>query len=221
MSIGDGIVKACGLRSVTAGEMVIMGAKNIKGMALNLEHDRVGIVVFGNDRDLKEGDFIVRSFSIMEIGLSMKLFGRIIDGLGNDLSDETSSYLKEVKKFEQIDTKAIGIIERKSVTEPMQTGIKLVDSLIPIGCGQRELIIGDRQTGKTTIAIDSIINQKLNGYLYCIYVAVGQKRSNVAQIVEKLRKFDAMDNCVVVFSSADDAASLQYLAPYAGCTIGE
>jgi len=221
ISIGDGIVKACGLRSVTAGEMVIMGAKNVKGMALNLEHDRVGIVVFGNDRDLKEGDFIIRSFSIMEIGLSMELFGRVIDGLGNDLSDESSSYLKEVNKFEQIDTKAIGIIERKSVTEPMQTGIKLVDSLIPIGCGQRELIIGDRQTGKTTIAIDSIINQKLNGYLFCIYVAVGQKRSNVAQLVEKLRKYEAMNNCVVVFSSADDAASLQYLAPYAGCTIGE
>ena len=221
MSIGDGIVKACGLRSVTSGEMVIMGAKSVKGMALNLEHDRVGIVVFGNDRDLKEGDFVIRSFSIMEIGLSMNLFGRIIDGLGNDLSDETSSYLKDINNFEHIDTKAIGIIERKSVTEPMQTGIKLVDSLIPIGCGQRELIIGDRQTGKTTIAIDSIINQKLNGYLYCIYVAVGQKRSNVAQLVEKLRKYKAMDNCVVVFSSADDAASLQYLAPYAGCTIGE
>jgi len=176
MSIGDGIVKACGLRSVTAGEMVIMGSKSVKGMALNLEHDRVGIVVFGNDRDLKEGDFIVRSFSIMKIGLSMTLFGRIIDGLGNDLSDETSEYLKHITKFEHIDTKAIGIIERKSVTEPMQTGIKLVDSLIPIGCGQRELIIGDRQTGKTTIAIDAIINQKLNGYLYCIYVAVGQKK---------------------------------------------
>jgi proton translocating ATP synthase F1 alpha subunit len=221
MSIGDGIVKACGLRKVTAGEMVIMGAKGIKGMALNLEQDRVGIVVFGNDRDLKEGDFIIRSFSIMEIGLTMKLFGRVIDGLGNDLSSTGDYYLKEVKTFSPIDTKAIGIIERKSVTEPMQTGIKLVDSLIPIGCGQRELIIGDRQTGKTTIAIDSIINQKLNGYLYCIYVAVGQKRSNVAQLVEKLRKYDAMDNCVVVFSSADDAASLQYLAPYAGCTVGE
>jgi proton translocating ATP synthase F1 alpha subunit len=221
MSIGDGIVKACGLRSVTAGEMVIMGPKNIKGMALNLEQDRVGIVVFGNDRDLKQGDFIIRSFSIMRIGLSMTLFGRVIDGLGNDLSDETSEYLKHINKFEHIDTKAIGIIERKSVTEPMQTGIKLIDSLIPIGCGQRELIIGDRQTGKTTIAIDAIINQKLNGYLYCIYVAVGQKRSNVAQLVEKLRKYKAMDNCVVVFSSADDAASLQYLAPYAGCTVGE
>jgi F-type H+-transporting ATPase subunit alpha len=221
MSIGDGIVQAWGLRSVTAGELVIMGFRCVKGMALNLESDRVGIVVFGNDRDLKSGDFIVRSFSIMEIGLSMQLFGRIIDGIGNDLSDETSAYLEEVKKYAHIDTKAIGIIERKSVTEPMQTGVKLVDSLIPIGCGQRELIIGDRQTGKTTIAIDAIINQKLNGYLYCIYVAVGQKRSNVAQLVEKLRKYEAMDNCVVVFSSADDAASLQYLAPYAGCTIGE
>jgi proton translocating ATP synthase F1 alpha subunit len=221
ISIGDGIVKACGLRSVTAGEMVVMGEKGIRGMALNLEHDRVGIVVFGNDRDLKEGDYIMRSFTIMEIGLSMYLFGRVIDGLGNDLSDESSSYLNKVTSFEYIDTKAIGIIERKSVKQPMQTGIKLVDSLIPIGCGQRELIIGDRQTGKTTIAIDSIINQRLNGYLFCIYVAIGQKRSNIAQLVEKLKRYKAMDNCVVVFSSADDAASLQYLAPYAGCTIGE
>jgi proton translocating ATP synthase F1 alpha subunit len=221
MSIGDGIVKATGLRSITAGEMVVMGHRSVKGMALNLEYDSVGIVVFGNDRDLREGDFIVRSYSVMRIGLSMTLFGRIIDGLGNDLSDETSEYLMGIDEFAHIDTKAIGIIERKSVTEPMQTGIKLVDSLVPIGCGQRQLIIGDRQTGKTTIAIDAIINQKLNGYLYCIYVAVGQKRSNVAQLVEKLRKYEAMDNCVVVFSSADDAASLQYLAPYAGCTIGE
>mgnify|MGYP002278625249 CR=1 FL=1 len=222
LSIGDGIVKASGLRNVTAGEMVVMGNYSVKGMALNLEHDLVGIVVFGNDRDLKSGDSILRSFSIMDVGLTMKLFGRVIDALGNDLSTKQSrQYLQDVNNYAHIDTKAIGIIERSSVRQPMQTGIKLVDSLVPIGCGQRELIIGDRQTGKTTIAVDSIINQKLNGYLYCIYVAIGQKRSNIAHLVDKLKRLGAMDNCVVVFSSADDPASLQYLCPYVGCTIGE
>jgi F-type H+-transporting ATPase subunit alpha len=222
ISIGDGIVKARGLQKVTAGEMVIMGDAQVKGMALNLERKEVGIVVFGSDRDLKQGDNIIRSFNIMQIGLSMELFGATIDCLGNELSNDVGgAYTRAKKNFLAIDTKAIGIIERKSVTEPMQTGIKVVDSLIPIGCGQRELIIGDRQTGKTTIAIDSIINQRLNGYLYCIYVAIGQKRSNVVHLIEKLKKFKAMDNCVVVFTSADDPASLQYLAPYAGCTIGE
>jgi F-type H+-transporting ATPase subunit alpha len=222
ISIGDGIVKARGLQKVTAGEMVIMGDAQVKGMALNLERKEVGIVVFGSDRDLKQGDNIIRSFNIMQIGLSMELFGATIDCLGNELSNDVGgAYTRAKKNFLAIDTKAIGIIERKSVTEPMQTGIKVVDSLIPIGCGQRELIIGDRQTGKTSIAIDSIINQRLNGYLYCIYVAIGQKRSNVVHIIEKLKKFKAMDNCVVVFTSADDPASLQYLAPYAGCTIGE
>ena len=151
----------------------------------------------------------------------MKMFGRVIDGLGHDLTSNSSEYLNDVTSFGNIDSKAIGIIERKSVREPMQTGVKLVDSLIPIGCGQRELIIGDRQTGKTTIAIDTIINQKLNGFLYCIYVAVGQKRSNVTHIVKKLKNLGAMDNTIVISSTADDAASLQYLAPYAGCTIGE
>jgi len=222
VNIGDGIVKASGLQKVTAGEMVIMGDAQVKGMALNLERKEVGIVVFGSDRDLKQGDNIIRSFNIMQIGLSMELFGATIDCLGNELSNDIGgAYTRAKKNFLAIDTKAIGIIERKSVTEPMQTGIKVVDSLIPIGCGQRELIIGDRQTGKTTIAVDSIINQRLNGYLYCIYVAIGQKRSNVVHLIEKLKKFKAMDNCVVVFTSADDPASLQYLAPYAGCTIGE
>jgi len=221
MVLGDGIAKVHGLRNVTAGEMVLMGTKGIKGMALNLEHDSVGIVVFGNDKYLKEGDLVVRSHSLMSIGLSMTLFGRTIDCLGNDLFDKTSSYLEKVKKYVPIDTKAIGIIERKSVTEPMQTGIKLIDSLLPIGCGQRELIIGDRQTGKTTIAMDTIINQKFNGYAYCIYVAIGQKRSNMAHLVEKLKKLEVLKNSIVVFSASDDSASLQYLSPYAGCAIGE
>lgn len=221
-SVGDGIVKAQGLQKVTAGEMVIMGDAQVKGMALNLERTEVGIVIFGSDRDLKQGDNIIRSFNIMQIGLSMELFGATIDCLGNELSNDVDGrYKRSDKTFIPIDTKAMGIIERKSITEPMQTGIKVVDSLIPIGCGQRELIIGDRQTGKTTIAIDTIINQRLNGYLYCIYVAIGQKRSNVVHLIEKLKKFNAMQNCVVVFTSADDPASLQYLAPYAGCTIGE
>jgi len=221
MVLGDGIAKVHGLRNVTAGEMVLMGTKGIKGMALNLEHDSVGIVVFGNDKYLKEGDLVIRSHSLMSIGLSMTLFGRTIDCLGNDLFDKTSSYLEKVKKYVPIDTKAIGIIERKSVTEPMQTGIKLIDSLLPIGCGQRELIIGDRQTGKTTIAMDTIINQKFNGYAYCIYVAIGQKRSNMAHLVEKLKKLEVLKNSIVVFSASDDSASLQYLSPYAGCAIGE
>jgi F-type H+-transporting ATPase subunit alpha len=220
LTLGDGIVKACGLEQVTSGELVMIGPKYVKGMALNLEHDKVGIVIFGNDRDVNAGDFIIRTFGLMQIGLGMALFGRVIDGLGNNLLEEGLTSPTE-GGFEPIDSKAIGVIGRKRITEPMQTGIKLIDSLVPIGCGQRELIIGDRQTGKTSIAIDTIINQKLNGYLFCIYVAIGQRRSNVAHLVEKLRKYAAMDNCVIVFSAADDPASLQYLSPYAGCTIGE
>jgi proton translocating ATP synthase F1 alpha subunit len=151
----------------------------------------------------------------------MTMFGRVIDALGHDLIADSFEYLRTVKTSAVIDSKGVGIIERQSVREPMQTGIKLIDSLIPIGCGQRELIIGDRQTGKTTIAIDSIINQRINGHLFCIYVAVGQKRSNVTHIVKKLRKFKAMEDAVILVAAADDAASLQYLAPYAGCSIGE
>jgi proton translocating ATP synthase F1 alpha subunit len=157
----------------------------------------------------------------MNIPLSMTMFGRVIDALGHDLIADSFEYLRTVKTSAVIDSKGVGIIERQSVREPMQTGIKLIDSLIPIGCGQRELIIGDRQTGKTTIAIDSIINQRINGHLFCIYVAVGQKRSNVTHIVKKLRKFKAMEDAVILVAAADDAASLQYLAPYAGCSIGE
>jgi len=221
IKVGDGIVRAVGLFGVKSGEMVWIGPKRIKGMVINLEHNSVGIVVFGNDRDVKQGHKALRSHKIMSIPLSMDMFGRVIDGLGMDLTENSSKYLENSVMWANIDTKAIGIIERKSVTEPMQTGIKLIDSLIPIGCGQRELIIGDRQTGKTTIAIDTIINQKLHGYLFCIYVAIGQKRSNVAHIVEKLKRLGCMDNTVVVASTADDPCSLQYLAPYAGCTIGE
>jgi proton translocating ATP synthase F1 alpha subunit len=190
-------------------------------MAINLEHNRVGVVVFGNDRAVKQGDGVNRTGKVMSIPLTMSMFGRVIDGLGHDLTLNSSEYLLGVTTLGIVDSKAIGIIERKSVREPMQTGIKVIDSLIPIGCGQRELIIGDRQTGKTTIAVDTIINQKLNGFLYCIYVALGQKRSNITHIVKKLEKFGALASTVIVSSTADDAASLQYLAPYAGCTIGE
>jgi proton translocating ATP synthase F1 alpha subunit len=221
LKVGDGIAKVYGLHAVKAGEMIFIGKNNVKAMVINLETNFVGVVVFGNDRSVKQGDIARRSYEIMNISLTMNMFGRVIDGLGNDLSQNSADYLRNVRVKANIDTKAIGIIERKSVTEPMQTGIKLIDSLIPVGCGQRELIIGDRQTGKTTIAIDTIINQKYYGYLYCIYVAIGQKRSNVAHIVEKLKKLGCMDNTVVVSSTADDPASLQYLAPYSGCTIGE
>jgi F-type H+-transporting ATPase subunit alpha len=190
-------------------------------MAINLEHDTVGIVVFGNDRAVRQGDSVMRTGKVMSIPLTLKMFGRVIDGLGNDLQKNSYAYLNNVTVSGKIDNKAVGIIERQSVNEPMQTGIKIIDALIPIGCGQRELIIGDRQTGKTTIAIDTIINQRLNGHLFCIYVAVGQKRSNVTHIVSKLNKFKAMEDTVVLVAAADDAASLQYLAPYSGCTIGE
>ena len=219
--VSDGIAKVYGLKNIQAGEMVVIGYQRVKGMAINLEHNRVGVVVFGNDRAVRQGDGVQRTFKIMSIPLTMSMFGRVVDGLGHDLTSNSSSYLSDVKTYGNIDSKAVGIIERKSVGEPMQTGVNLVDSLIPIGCGQRELIIGDRQTGKTTIAIDTIINQKLNGFLYCIYVAIGQKRSNVTHIVKKLNDLGAMDNAIVISSTADDAASLQYLAPYAGCTVGE
>jgi proton translocating ATP synthase F1 alpha subunit len=221
LQVSDGIARVYGLKYVKAGEMVLVGWEQVKAMAINLEHDAVGIVVFGNDRSVRQGDGVTRTGRIMSIPLTMTMFGRVIDGLGHDLSADSSKYLEGVKFWGNIDSKAIGIIERQSVREPMQTGIKIVDSLIPIGCGQRELIIGDRQSGKTTIAIDAIINQRINGHLFCILVAVGQKRSNVTHIVKKLNQFNAMDDAIVIVAAADDAASLQYLAPYAGCTVGE
>jgi proton translocating ATP synthase F1 alpha subunit len=221
LKISDGIARVHGLPNIKAGELVLVGWAKIKAIAINLEHDAVGIVVFGNDRYVHQGDTVVSTGKIMSIPLTMKMFGRVIDGLGHDLIADSSDYLSTVKASAIIDSKAVGIIERESVREPMQTGIKIIDSLIPIGCGQRELIIGDRQTGKTTIAVDAIINQRVNGHLFCIYVAVGQKRSNVTHLVKKLRKFRAMEDSVVLVAAADDAASLQYLAPYAGCSIGE
>ncbi|MDZ4867288.1 MAG: F0F1 ATP synthase subunit alpha [Alphaproteobacteria bacterium] len=224
LSVGDGIARIYGLDKVQAGEMVEFPG-GIKGMALNLETDNVGVVIFGNDRDIKEGDTVKRTGSIVDVPVGKGLLGRVVDPLGNPLDGKGPIQSTERRR---VDVKAPGIIPRRSVHEPMQTGLKSVDSLIPIGRGQRELIIGDRQTGKTAIALDTIINQKsVNATgdekqkLYCIYVAIGQKRSTVAQIVKTLEQFGAMEYTIVVAATASDPAPLQFLAPFAGCTLGE
>jgi F-type H+-transporting ATPase subunit alpha len=224
LSVGDGIARIHGLDKVQAGEMVEFPG-GIKGMALNLESDNVGVVIFGNDRDIAEGDTVKRTGTIVDVPVGKGLLGRVVDPLGNPLDGKGPIVGAERRR---VDVKAPGIIPRHSVHEPMQTGLKSVDSLIPIGRGQRELIIGDRQTGKTAIALDTIINQKsINASgdekqkLYCIYVAIGQKRSTVAQIVKTLEQFGAMEYTCVVAATASDPAPLQFLAPFAGCTIGE
>jgi len=203
---------------VRAGERVKLGEKMIDGLALSLEGTIVGVVIFGNERDLQQDSLVYRTFNIMSIPLTIELFGRVIDSLGYTVDGGPKLSAKILR---EVDTKAIGIIPRQSVNEPMQTGIKAVDSLTPIGCGQRELIIGDRQSGKTTIAVDTIINQRQHGHLYCIYVAIGQKKSTISRIVETLKQKNAFDSTVVVSASSSDPATLQYLAPYSGCTIGE
>ncbi|CAO2594514.1 ATP synthase subunit alpha, mitochondrial [Lemmus lemmus] len=220
LSIGDGIARVHGLRNVQAEEMVEFssGLKVIyKGMSLNLEPDNVGVVVFGNDKLIKEGDIVKRTGAIVDVPVGEELLGRVVDALGNAIDGKGPIGSKTRRR---VGLKAPGIIPRISVREPMQTGIKAVDSLVPIGRGQRELIIGDRQTGKTSIAIDTIINQKQKK-LYCIYVAIGQKRSTVAQLVKRLTDADAMKYTIVVSATASDAAPLQYLAPYSGCSMGE
>jgi F-type H+/Na+-transporting ATPase subunit alpha len=224
LSVGDGIARVYGLDNVQAGEMVeFPGA--IKGMALNLESDNVGVVIFGSDATIREGDTVKRTGAIVDVPVGKGLLGRVVDGLGNPIDGKG-----EIKGAERrrVDVKAPGIIPRKSVNEPMQTGIKAIDSLIPIGRGQRELIIGDRQTGKTAIAVDTIINQRAVNQgtdeklkLYCIYVAVGQKRSTVAQIVKTLEDAGAMEYTTVVAATASDPAPLQYLSPFSGCAMGE
>jgi proton translocating ATP synthase F1 alpha subunit len=198
--------------------MVQCGVHKVQGMVLSLEYRTVSIVIFGNDTLLKQGDRVLRTHLIMNIPLSVKLFGRVIDALGNiiDAGPKVSSYLTR-----KVDTKAVGIIPRQSVREPMQTGVNAIDAITPIGCGQRELIIGDRQTGKTTIAVDTILNQKSFGYLYCIYVAIGQKKSTIAQIVQFLKKTGALQNTIIVSATSSEPATLQFLAPYSGCTLGE
>uniref|UniRef100_A0A8I5TGX3 ATP synthase subunit alpha n=1 Tax=Pongo abelii TaxID=9601 RepID=A0A8I5TGX3_PONAB len=224
LSIGDGIARVHGLRNVQAEEMVEFSS-GLKGMSLNLEPDNVGVVVFGNDKLIKEGDIVKRTGAIVDVPVGEELLGRVVDALGNAIDGKGPISSKTRRR---VGLKAPGIIPRISVREPMQTGIKAVDSLVPIGRGQRELIIGDRQTGKTSIAIDTIINQKRfndgsdeKKKLYCIYVAIGQKRSTVAQLVKRLTDADAMKYTIVVSATASDAAPLQYLAPYSGCSMGE
>ena len=225
LSVGDGIARVFGLDNVQAGEMVEF-QDNTKGMALNLESDNVGIVIFGDDKSIKEGDTVKRTGAIVDVPVGKELLGRVVDALGNPI-DGKENLDKNIKR-KRVEVKAPGIIPRKSVGEPMQTGLKAIDSLIPVGRGQRELIIGDRQTGKTAVAVDTIINQKKinesedeKKKLYCIYVAIGQKRSTVAQIVKTLEDAGAMDYTIVVSATASDPAPLQFLAPYTGCTFGE
>ena len=225
LSVGDGIARVYGLDNVQAGEMVEFPG-GIQGMALNLESDNVGVVIFGDDRAVKEGDTVKRTGAIVDTPVGKELLGRVVDGLGNPI-DGKGALDKSIKRS-RVEVKAPGIIPRKSVSEPMQTGLKSIDSLVPIGRGQRELIIGDRQTGKTAVAIDAIINQKKinesgdeKQKLYCIYVAIGQKRSTVRQIEKTLEEAGAMEYTTIVAATASDAAPLQFLAPYTGCAMGE
>jgi F-type H+/Na+-transporting ATPase subunit alpha len=224
LSVGDGIARAYGLDNVQSGEMVEF-ENGVRGMALNLEIDNVGIVIFGNDREIKEGQTVKRTGAIVDVPVGKGLLGRVVDALGNPIDGKGPI---KADKRARVDVKAPGIIPRKSVHEPMATGLKAIDSLIPIGRGQRELIIGDRQTGKTAIALDTILNQKpLNAQpdekikLYCVYVAIGQKRSTVAQFVKVLEEQGALDYSIVIAATASDPAPMQYLAPFSGCTMGE
>ncbi len=224
LSVGDGIARVYGLDNVQAGEMVEF-ENGVRGMALNLEVDNVGIVVFGEDRDIKEGDTVKRTSDIVEVPVGKQLLGRVVDALGTPIDGKGPI---ESEEYRRADVKAPGIIPRKSVEEPMQTGLKAIDALIPIGRGQRELIIGDRQTGKTAIALDAILNQKeINQSddekkkLYCVYVAVGQKRSTVAQLVKNLEERGALEYSIIVAATASEPAPMQYLAPYAGCAMAE
>ncbi|MBV8094160.1 MAG: F0F1 ATP synthase subunit alpha [Acetobacteraceae bacterium] len=225
LSVGDGIARIFGLQNVMAGEMVEFPNAGLRGMALNLESDNVGVVIFGDDREVREGDTVSRTGAIVDVPIGDALLGRVVDALGNPIDDRGPIAATERRRVE---VKAPGIIPRKSVHEPMQTGLKAIDALIPIGRGQRELIIGDRQTGKSAVIMDTIINQKqINASgdekrkLYCIYVAVGQKRSTVAQLVRTLEETGALQYSIVVAATASEPAPMQFLAPYSGCTMGE
>jgi proton translocating ATP synthase F1 alpha subunit len=222
LSIGDGIARVSGLPKIKAGEMVYIfgSATKVRGLTLNLETDVVGIVVFGNDREIKQGDLVLRTQQIINVPVGPALLNRVVDALGSPIDGQplTTAWKNLVEM------KAPGIIPRISVREPMLTGIKAVDSMVPIGCGQRELIIGDRQTGKTVIAIDTMINQKVRDKqqtIICVYVAIGQKRSNVAQLVQVLKRYNAFNYTTIVAATASDSAPLQFLAPYSGCAIAE
>jgi F-type H+-transporting ATPase subunit alpha len=224
LSVGDGIARVYGLDNVQAGEMVEFPG-GIRGMALNLESDNVGVVIFGNDRDIKEGDTVKRTGSIVDVPVGPGLLGRVVDALGNPIDGKGPIAATERRR---VDVKAPGIIPRKSVNEPMSTGLKAIDALIPVGRGQRELVIGDRQTGKTAIILDTILNQKAihqtgpeKEKLYCVYVAVGQKRSTVAQFVKVLEERGALEYSIIIAATASDPAPMQFLAPFAGCAMGE
>jgi F-type H+-transporting ATPase subunit alpha len=226
LSVGDGIARVFGLDQVQAGEMVEFPAAGVKGMALNLERDNVGIVIFGSDAEISEGDEVRRLGEIVDVPVGKGLLGRVVNPLGEPIDGKGP--ITNVAERRRVDVKAPGIIPRKSVHEPVQTGLKIIDSLVPIGRGQRELIIGDRQTGKTAVAIDAILNQRqVNAgddetkKLYCIYVAIGQKRSTVAQIVKNLEERGALDYTIVVSATASEPAPLQFLAPFSGCAMGE
>lgn len=225
LSVGDGVARVYGLDNVQAGEMVEFPS-GIKGMALNLEIDNVGIVIFGDDRDIKEGDIVRRTGQIVEVPVGKELLGRVVDALGNPIDGKGPL---KAKATSRVELKAPGIIPRQSVSEPMQSGLKAIDALVPVGRGQRELIIGDRQTGKTAVAVDTIINQKVYNAnaksekekLYCIYVSIGQKRSTVAQLVKELEEQGAMEYSIVVAATASEPAPMQFLAAYTGCAMGE
>ncbi len=224
LSVGDGIARVFGLQNVMSGEMVQFPSAGLRGMALNLETDNVGVVIFGDDRQIREGDTVARTGAIVDVPVGKHLLGRVVDALGNPIDGKGA--IEGERRL--VEVKAPGIIPRQSVHEPVQTGLKAIDALIPVGRGQRELIIGDRQTGKTAVIIDTMINQKgVNASddekrkLYCIYVAVGQKRSTVAQLVRTLEENGAMEYSIVVAATASDPAPMQYLAPYTGCTMGE
>jgi F-type H+-transporting ATPase subunit alpha len=226
ISVGDGIARVYGLDRVQAGEMVEFPSAGVKGMALNLERDNVGVVIFGSDQQIKEGDECRRLGEIVDVPVGKGLLGRVVNPLGEPIDGKGP--LTNVAERRRVDVKAPGIIPRKSVHEPVQTGLKAIDTLIPVGRGQRELIIGDRQTGKTAVAIDAILNQKSvnagddeSAKLYCIYVAIGQKRSTVAQIVRTLEERGALDYTIIVSATASEPAPLQFLAPFAGCAMGE
>jgi F-type H+-transporting ATPase subunit alpha len=224
LSVGDGVARVYGLDNVQAGEMVEFPG-GLRGMALNLESDNVGVVIFGDDSGIKEGDTVKRTNAIVEVPVGKALLGRVVDALGNPIDGKGPI---ETTLRSRVDVKAPGIIPRRSVHEPMQTGLKAIDSLVPVGRGQRELIIGDRQTGKTAVALDAILNQRTinqgmdeSKKLYCVYVAVGQKRSTVANLVRTLEEYGAMEYSIVVAATASEPAPLQFLAPYAGCAMGE
>lgn len=220
ISVRDGVAQVNRLYGVRAGEMleVGMGSRKMQGMALSLESNSVSVVIFGNDSLLRQGDLVFRTGTIMNIPLSLQMFGRVVDPLGNAI-DGGGNLAQSGRR--KIDTKAIGIIPRQSVCEPMHTGVTAIDSITPVGCGQRELIIGDRKTGKTTIAMDAVLSQHRWSQYFCIYVAIGQKRSTVAQIVQFLKVKNALKHTIVVAANSSEAGTLQFLAPYSGCTLGE